>query len=384
MPYPELRHLQWAKRLDATLNLAGSTIPTPPPVLLGLDRKHFPAARPKERDPWYLPRLERGDARLQELVGARYGVDPARVVPVAGASEAHFLVQMLVRGRDGGDALVERPGYGPHDGVARAFAGEVLALPRDARGRLDLSVLESPTTSRVKVVTLSDPHNPTGMPLDPSDLAVLVHWGDQRRAQIVVDEVFREADPSREPGTWAAVHPHRVWSVSSLTKSFGLGPLRIGWAIAPADWSEALRRIQDYTTVLAPGPSVALARPVLERADAVRAFALGALAPNRAHFQEHDGWACVGTTAFVRLAVRRGGAWADSGELCAALLREHGLAVVPGAFFGDASGFRIGFGAEKREFKKGWALVRRAVRKHGFRIVPPEPRPEPAREPAAP
>ena len=374
MPYPELPHLEWSKRLKARIYLSGSSAPTPPPAVLGLDRKSFPGAKPREKNPWYLLDTDRGDADLQALVAARAGVEPARVVPVCGASEGHFLIEMLVRGRDGGDVLYEQPGYGPHFGVARAFPGEAVSIPRDALGRLDLSVLERPESGRAKIAILSDPHNPSGQPLDRADMVELVRWGDQRRAQIVVDEVFRESDPTRPPGSWSSAWPHRVWSVSSVTKTYGLGGLRLGWVIAPADWAQALRRIQDYTTVIAPGPSVVLARQVLARADAVREWVLAAMAPNRAYFLAKDGWTTAGTTAFVRVEPKRAAAAGDpidTTAVCAELLRDHGVAVVPGTFFGEPAGFRIGFGATPRDFKQGWAAVRKELVKRRWRIVAP-------------
>src|SRR5262245_46778437 len=140
MPYPILSHLDWSKRLSARHYLSGSAAPSPPPRVLGLDRKSFPGASSRDKNPWYKVEPERGDDVLQGLIGRRYGVEPSRVVPVCGASEGHFLIEMLVRGRDGGDVLAESPGYGPHTGVARAFPGEVVAVPRDGRGRLDLTL----------------------------------------------------------------------------------------------------------------------------------------------------------------------------------------------------------------------------------------------------
>jgi aspartate/methionine/tyrosine aminotransferase len=372
MPYPVLPHLEWSKRLEARIYLSGSAAPTPPPFVLGLDRKSFPGARARDPRAWYQLDVDRGDAALQALVAARAGVDSGRVVPVCGASEGHFLIEMLVRGRDGGDVLAESPGYGPHAGVARAFPGAIVTLGRDRRGRLDLSVLERPESGRAKIALVSDPHNPTGQPLERADLAELVRWGDQRRAQIVIDEVFREADPTRPPGSWAAAWPHRVWSVSSMTKAYGLGGLRLGWVIAPADCAPALRRIQDYTTVIAPGPSMVLARQVLERADAVRAWVLEAMRPNREHFAARGGWTTAGTTAFIHVEPVRGPAGEgglDTTAFCADLLQDHGVAVVPGAFFGDPGAFRIGFGAPPRDFRAGWTVVRRALAKRRWRIA---------------
>ena len=378
MPYPTLPHLEWSKRLRARIYLSGSAAPTPPPHVLGLDRKSFPGAKPRDKDPWYLLNTDLGDENLQTMVGRRVGVAASRVVPVCGASEGHFLVEMLVRGRDGGDVLAETPGYGPHAGVAGAFPGAIVSVPRDARGRLDLSVLDSPESGRAKIAIVSDPHNPSGQPLAREDMAELVRWGDQRRAQIVVDEVFREADPTRPPGTWATEWPHRVWSVSSVTKSYGLGGFRLGWVIAPADCEQALRRIQDYTSVIAPGPSIVLARQVLARADQARAWVIEAMAPNRAFFVAKDGWETPGTTAFVRVAPRRGAKsrdgsaiTLDTSEFCADVLKDHGVAVVPGKFFGAPDGFRIGYGAPPKDFRQGWTIVRRELAKRKWQILAP-------------
>jgi aspartate/methionine/tyrosine aminotransferase len=372
MPYPALPHLEWSKRLTARIYLSGSAAPTPPPQVLGLDRKSFPGASVRDKNPWYLLNTDKGDHVLQGLVGQRLGVAPARVVPVCGASEGHFLIEMLVRGRDGGDVLAESPGYGPHAGVARAFPGVVVPIARDAHGRLDLSVLDSPESGRAKVALVSDPHNPSGQPLEREDMAALVHWGDQRRAQIVVDEVFRETDPTRPPGTWATEWPHRVWSISGLTKAYGLGGLRLGWVVAPADCEQALRRIQDYTSVIAPGPSIVLARQVLERADTARAWVLEAMRPNREYFAARGGWETAGTTAFVRIAPMRGNGAGplDTAAFCADLLHDHGVAVVPGTFFGAPDGFRIGFGTAPRDFRQGWTIVRKELAKRKWRIVP--------------
>ena len=69
----------------------------------------------------------------------------------------------------------------------------------------------------------------------------------------------------------------------------------------------------------------------------------------------------------VRVLVVRG----DGRAFCADILRDHGVAVVPGAFFGDPAGFRIGFGAPSRDFRQGWAIVRKEVAKRRWRIVPP-------------
>ena len=59
----------------------------------------------------------------------------------------------------------------------------------------------------------------------------------------------------------------------------------------------------------------------------------------------------------------------DTTAFCAEVLRHHGVAVVPGAFFGAPDGFRIGFGAPRRDFRQGWAIMRRELVKRRWRVV---------------
>ena len=199
MPYAELTHIEWSKRLVARINLASSAAPTPPPRVLGLDRRTFSGAGPRDAKPWYLPNTDCGDRELQDLVGARYGVEPKRVVLVSGASEGHFLIQMLIRGRDGGDALCEQPGYGPHRGVARAFPGQTLELPRDPEGRLvAVSLFDRLDDGISAVYTFFDPAcRPAGL----GTWSIL--W--------LVEECRRQGLPYVYLGYWIAESPKMAY-----------------------------------------------------------------------------------------------------------------------------------------------------------------------------
>ena len=134
---------------------------------------------------------------------------------------------------------------------------------------------------------------------------------------------------------------------SSLTKVYGMGAVRSGWILCPPDVRSEAARLLDYLTVLAPAPSASAAELVLGHADEVR---------KKAHEVSRAGWAVLSAWMAgrddVHCATPAGGLTAfcafdgidDTGPLCEWLLAERDTAIVPGAFFGDPTRARIGFG----------------------------------------
>src|SRR5579883_2251072 len=90
--------------------------------------------------------------------------------------------------------LVECPGYDPLVHLPALWGATVDALvrlPRDGY-RVDPDAVRRALTPRTRLVVLSHLHNPTGVALQPSDLAALVALADEHGLHILVDEVYGE------------------------------------------------------------------------------------------------------------------------------------------------------------------------------------------------
>ncbi len=111
---------------------------------------------------------------------------------------------------------------------------------------LDPDRVSSALTSRTRLIVLSNPHNPTGVLASGESLDA--SWG------AAIEPVANRCDT--------------FISTSSLTKAYGLGGLRCGWAIAPPETAEAMRRVRDVVDavgVCAAERMAALARALDER-----------------------------------------------------------------------------------------------------------------------
>jgi GntR family transcriptional regulator / MocR family aminotransferase len=192
---------------------------------------------------------EHGASRLEAQIARYAGLSrsvvtaPDDVVATAGAQQALDLVARVLL--EPGDVVaVEDPGY---TAAARLFAthrGTVRGVPVDGEG---IVVEALPDAARLVYVTPSHQH-PTGVAMSRSRRIALLQWAVRCGAVIVEDDYdseFRFADRPLEP-LQSLDRDGRVVYVGSFSKSL-LPGLRVGYAIAPASLTAALREAKRVT-----------------------------------------------------------------------------------------------------------------------------------------
>jgi hypothetical protein len=206
----------------------------------------------------------------------------------------------------------------------------------------------------VSVVVVADLHNPSGSMAGDDALRTLARELETRGAMLLVDEVYRDFRPG-PLGTARRLGPN-VLITSSFTKVYGLGNLRAGWILGPPEVIARLRGMMDVMESIGPTPAQAFFRRSFEVVDALREDALTRAARG---FGVVETWAkeetrvrvsrpAGGIIAWVRLPEGRTGS-----DVAARLETEHDVAVVPGRFFDDDSGIRVGFGGNPEDVRRG-------------------------------
>lgn len=355
-----IAYMRWAKALamDKGLhNLASSSIHG---FLaredLGLDRLDLPV--------W-------GDhvdglPNLREAIGRRYRVDAGRVLTSEGSSLANFLI-LAAWIRPGDRVLLEDPSYEPLGAVLGSLDARIrrVAVDRPGGHQALLETLRDEAAVRWRAVVVTNPHNPSGRRLEETLLAELADACSVRGAILLVDEVYRDL-LFEDPPASAAHHGPAVVSTSSLTKSYGLGPLRMGWAIGCPDLIERAIRIHDNLGVDHPAMIEALGAHLIgngERIASWRERIRQRLAANRRLFEEflvgRPGFegeiSDVGIISFPRWIPTRRLGTAD--ELCRAAKEHARVAMVPGRFFGRADHVRIGIGGPQGEIENAFRAL---------------------------
>lgn len=174
-------------------------------------------------------------------LAARHGRPVDEVVPTAGGAEAFVLLARALRPHH---AVVVHPQFTEPEAALRA-AGH--AVDRVVLGG-DLTLDPDAVPADADLVVVGNPTNPTSVRHPAEVLARLARPG----RTLVVDEAFIDTAPG-EPDTLADRRdlPGLV-VLRSLTKTWGLAGLRVGYALAPAGLAEGLRAAAPKWSVSTP------------------------------------------------------------------------------------------------------------------------------------
>lgn len=293
-----------------------------------------------------------GDPVLREAVAAGGGLTPDDVLVTAGAAAALFCTATALL-EPGDHAVVVRTNYATNLETPRAIGADldVVDLSFDDGWRLDIERVRALVRpGHTKLISVTQPHNPTGTMFDLATLQALVTLAESSGAVLLVDETYRDLTHG-EALPLAASLSSRAISISSLSKAYGLPGLRIGWAINrdPA-LSELLLAAKEQMLICGATIDEHIAGEVLSR----RAEVLPPiLADVRVRLGVVRTW-LAGQSTFewveptggvVGLVRARPDVPLDAARFHHGLLAEHGTYVGPGHWFEvDDRHFRLGFG----------------------------------------
>ncbi len=172
-----------------------------------------------------------GHPGLREIVAAASGVDEHEVLVTAGAAAALFIIATTLLGK-GDHLVVLRPNYATNIETPRAIEADItcIDLSFDDGFTIDVDRIVAEITPRTKYVSVTVPHNPTGQMVTETDLRRLVAAVESAGCRLLVDETYREMTFG-EPLPAAASLSTRAVSVSSLSKTYGIPGIRIGWLL---------------------------------------------------------------------------------------------------------------------------------------------------------
>lgn len=174
----------------------------------------------------------RGSAALRSLVVADVdGLDADDVLITGGAATALFIIATaLLSPAD--HLVVVRPNYATNLETPRAIGCSITCIDLQfAEGfRLDFARLAAAITPQTRIISVTCPHNPTGVMLGEDELRRLVDLAAAKRCYLLVDETYRDLSYDGTLPLAASLGPH-VISVSSLSKAYGIPGIRIGWLI---------------------------------------------------------------------------------------------------------------------------------------------------------
>lgn len=270
-------------------------------------------------------------------------VDPdAQVLATMGVKQGMALaLHALVD--PGREVLFENPAfvsYAPSIEMAAARPGALQLDPRAHHQFGDLAGAIGPDTA---AIIINNPHNPTGTVRSEAELEAIAKVARDRDLWVISDEVYERV-------TWGGRKHHciaalpgmaeRTVTLMSLTKAYAMGGWRIGFATGPKEVVDLMTKLQGHaatcaSSVAQAAAAVALARPPGESLQGLWRVWEDRCAELAESLDAIDGLSCRAPEGgfFVWLDIRETGQ--SSAAAAQMLLREFGVAVIPGDAFGS-------------------------------------------------
>src|ERR1051326_3004206 len=287
-----------------------------------------------------------GQPPLRQAIADTYSetwgqpIDAEREITVCcGATEA-MLASIMAIVDPGDEVIILSPfyeNYGPDCILAGATPRFVTLHEPDLS--IDPDELRAAFTSRTRGIVLNTPHNPTGKVFTADELGLVAHLCIEHDAVAFTDEIYEHLVYEGKHISLATLPGmrERTVTINGLSKTFSVTGWRLGFAIAPPELNDGIRKVHHFMTIGAAAP------PQLAAAVALRlpsSYYAGLVADYRARrdfllpvlrelgfevFEPHGAY-------YVMTDIGPFGYTSDL-EFADYLVREVGVATVPGSSF---------------------------------------------------
>ena len=205
-----------------------------------------------------------GAREFREAIAERFrkdsglAVDPEREITVCCGATETMIASLLAVVDPGDEVVIFEPfyeNYGPDAIMCGAVPRFVRLHP--PQWTFDPDDLAAAFSQRTRAVILNTPNNPTGKVFDGKELETLAGLARRYRAYVITDEIYQYMtyDGCRHVSmaTLAGMR-ERTITINGLSKTYSVTGWRVGYAIAPPEVTDAIRKMHDFITVGAAAP----------------------------------------------------------------------------------------------------------------------------------
>ncbi|MBW4679028.1 MAG: pyridoxal phosphate-dependent aminotransferase [Microcoleus vaginatus WJT46-NPBG5] len=301
-----------------------------------------------------------GIPQLVEAIAAKLKVEnnidinAQRCIVVTAGSNMGFMNAILAITSPGDEIIIQTPYYFNHEMAITMASCVPVPVATDNNYQLRLDAIERAITEKTRAIVTISPNNPTGAVYPSEALRAVNEICCRHGIYHISDEAYEyftyNGVKHFSAGSIPKSNAHTI-SLYSLSKAYGFASWRIGYMVIPEHLLIAVKKIQD-TILICP--------PVISQYAAVGVLQIGA----GYCYEKLRTITEVRETVLAKLSIisdvctvpPTDGAFyfllkihtqQSDMELVEGLIREHGVAVIPGTTFGIKDGcyLRVAYGA---------------------------------------
>ncbi|MFC5366256.1 pyridoxal phosphate-dependent aminotransferase [Salinirubrum litoreum] len=279
------------------------------------------------------------------------------ILVTAGASEA---VDLAMRAFvDPGDTVaVQEPTYISYVPGIQFAGGEPIRVPTtpETEFQLTYDALRDAGAAEAEALVICYPNNPTGATIDDAHLREVAEFARDHDLTVLSDEIYAALTYDGDHTSIATLPGMRERTVvfNGFSKAYAMTGLRLGFALAPPEATQAMNRIHQYTMLSAPTTAQYAALEALRSCDDDVVEMRTQFDRRRRYvlsrFREM-GMDCFEAKGAFYVFPECGG---DDEQFAEDLLESQDVAVVPGSVFGDggAGHLRVSYASGMAELKE--------------------------------
>jgi aspartate aminotransferase len=324
-----------------------------------------------------IPELRTAVARqLSQLSGGR-PVDADRILISSGSKQSLFNACFTLFGAHD-RVLIPSPAWVSYPQIVHLTRAEPILVPGDVEWGLKVSVrdLDRAYSKLTRGLILCSPCNPTGAVYTLAELRAIAEWARKHDVWIISDEIYRRINYGPGPAPSLLDLPddllERTVIIAGASKAYAMTGWRIGASYAPTHVFKAMSALQTHTTTGASHPAqwAAAAAFTDERVEQDVVRMVAAFRQRRDYIVERFRSEAPGVEFvephgafyfFFRVDGIRDGTPLTGTGFCDQLMREEGVALVPGAAFGDDRWVRLSYSVSDRELATALDRVLRLI-----------------------
>ncbi|MEF8874563.1 MAG: pyridoxal phosphate-dependent aminotransferase [Candidatus Thermoplasmatota archaeon] len=205
--------------------------------------------------------------KLKEFNGIEY--DPKFEITITCGSSEAIMATMLGLIEHGDEVLLFQPFYENYVPAVSMASGNPVFSTISREQEIDREDLKEKVGSGTRAMLVNTPHNPTGKVFTKDDLRFLRDLCVDNDILAVTDEMYERMIYEGEHISLASLDDmwERTVTIGGFSKVYSITGWRVGYAAGPKELMKPIRKAHDYTTVCAPTPFQQGAIKALDLAD---------------------------------------------------------------------------------------------------------------------